>query len=169
MKLVDLLSVNMFGQKNSFVRRVFSLENLAGDVRSTVIGSVAGSVVGAVVGVMSAYWFATASPLQFEVVLNDDGFGQPRLLFDLAEKQDRSLQLEFRPPELRSTWVCEYKLAVGESWKQMVLAYLDAYRECFDVTDRGTNRYLISPNRISTRMEQRNGSFLCKCAIGAGK
>jgi hypothetical protein len=150
------------GRKRTFFSRAFSVDNLAGDVRSAVIASVTGSIIGAVAGLLAAALF-TATPLEFIVDVNSSGYGQPKGLFDTAQKEDKKLQLQFVPPNLRETYVCEFKRVTGADWKRMVLDYLDTYRECFDVSARGENSFLISANNRSTRLVQKDGAFLCKC------
>lgn len=101
--------------------------------------------------------------LTFVVGVNSDGFGQPKALFDIAEKEDRKLKLNFVPANLRSTYVCEFKTVTGKDWQAMVLDYLDTYRECFDVSKQGENNYSVYPNSRTNRLTKKQGSYLCKC------
>jgi len=151
------------GQR-SFWRRVFSAEHLAGDVRSALIGSGTGGAIGLAAAAATALFFAKAS-VDFTVFVNQDGIGQPSALFNLAEKEDPKLKLQFTPAELRDVYICEYKHVTSDSWKNAVLQYLDSYRDCFDVSDRGDKEFLIAANRRSSRLEQKKGSFLCECQI----
>jgi len=142
----------------SFVARVFSVDNLTGDVRAAVIGS----VTGAIVGLLAAAFFGGAA-LEFTVGVNSDGYGQPKALFDTAEKEDSKLKLQFVPPDLRNAYVCEFKHITGDDWKKMVLNYFDTYRECFDVSAQGENSFTVFPNNRSTRLVKKGSTFLCKC------
>ncbi len=120
------------------------------------------AIVGAMVGVASAAYYAGPS-LEFTVGVNSDGFGQPKALFDTAEKEDTKLKLQFVPTDLRNAYVCEFKHITGDDWKGMVLKYFDTYRECFDVSAQGENSYSIYPNNRSTRLIKKDGVYLCKC------
>jgi hypothetical protein len=160
MEPIGLSRVNA-GSK-SFLSRVFTFENLTGDVRSAVIGSITGSIIATITTIVTAA-FLVNPPLQYSVFVNDDGFGQPKGLFDLAERHDPKLILTFRPAELRSVYVCEYKLVNGESWKKLVLTYLDAYRDCFDVNARSDEDYIISPNMRTSVLAKKQTTYLCKC------
>jgi hypothetical protein len=144
-----------------FWRRVFSVEHLTGDVRAALIGSGTGSVVGIAASAIGAAFLAKA--VVFTVYVNQDGVGQPRPLFDLAEKEDAKLRLQFTPAELRDVYVCEFKRVSGENYRTLVLKYLDSYRECFDVSARGDDSFVISANQRSSRIEQKKGAFLCEC------
>ena len=148
-----------------FLRRVFSAENLTGDVRSAVIGSVTGAVIGAITTIATTLFF-THVPLQYTVFVNDDGYAQPKGLFDLAEKNDPKLSLSFNPAELRNVYVCEYKLVTGDDWKKLVLSYLDTYRECFDVNARSEDNFIISANTRASLLVKKDTNYLCKCAHG---
>ena len=121
-----------------------------------------GGAAGALVGLFTSWYFAT-SLLEYEVNVNEDGWAQPGSLFEYVEKKDPTLKLDFRPTSLKQTWVCEYKLSQGETWRLLVLSYLDAYRDCFDVTRRGESSYVISPNMRSSQMEISQGAYMCKC------
>jgi hypothetical protein len=145
-----------------FWTRVFSRDALAGDVRSAVIATVLGSPIGAAVGIATSL-LVTTTPLEYLVDVNPDGYGQPKGLFDTAQQQDRKLELRFEPSNLRSAYVCEYKRVLGSNWRNMVLEYFDFYRECFDVSKKGENSFVIFANNRSKRMIQKDGSFLCKC------
>jgi hypothetical protein len=149
-------------RKSNLLARVFDAEKIAGDVRSAVIGSVSGSIFGAVVALVTTTFLAQAT-FEYTVLVNPDGFGQPKSLFDLAEQQQPKLKLNFVPAELRSTYVCEFKRLTGHDWKDMVLQYLDTYRECFDVSQRGEDSYTIYENRRSARLVKKGGAYLCKC------
>jgi hypothetical protein len=155
------------GPPRSFVRRVLSVENLAGDVRSALIGSGTGAVIAIIAAGAATLWLT--KPLDYTVFVNEDGFGQPRPLFDLAEKADPKLRLEFSPTELRSVYVCEFKRVTGPNYKALVLQYLDTYRDCFDVSERGDNEFRIFANTRSARLQLNKGSFLCKCNAASTK
>lgn len=155
-------------RRKSFLARVFSVENLAGDVRTALIGSGIGAVVGVASAAIGALIFAKAS-LDYTVYVNQDGVGQPRSLFDLAEKEDSKLKLQFSPAELRDVYVCEFKRVTGENYRNLVLQYLDAYRDCFDVSARGENSFVIYANRRSARLEQKKGTFLCECGAASSR
>ena len=131
-------------------------------MRTALIGSGIGAGVGIATAAIGAVFLAKA--VNFTVYVNQDGIGQPRPLFDLAEKQDAKLKLQFSPAELRDVYVCEFKRVTGENYKALVLQYLDSYRDCFDVLSRGDYSFVISANRRSARLEQKKGSFLCECA-----
>jgi hypothetical protein len=139
-------------------KRVSIFWAVVGDVRSAMVGGLGGAVV----ALVSAWYFAR-SPEEYEVNVNEDGWAQPRSLFEYVEKKEPSLKMDFRPTELKSAYVCEYKLSIGTTWRLVLLSYLDAYRECFDVIRRGENLYVISPNMRSTQMEVRQGAYMCKC------
>ena len=130
-----------------------------------MIGSGTGAVIGLASAALSVVLFAKAS-VDYTVFVNQDGIGQPSALFDLAEKEDSKLKLQFAPAELRNVYVCEYKHVTGESWKSLVLQYLDSYRDCFDVSARGDKDFLIAANLRSSRLQQKKGSFLCECGAG---
>jgi hypothetical protein len=127
-----------------------------------VIGSGVGSLVGAATALGTAVLLANA-PMNYTVFVNEAGFGQPKPLFDIAEQKSPELKLSFAPPELRGVYVCEFKRVTGDSWKNMVLEYLDTYRDCFDVSARSENSYVIFANQRSSRVEVKEGTYLCKC------
>lgn len=145
-----------------FFSRVFSLENLTGDVRSAMIGSITGSIFGTIATIVTTA-FLVKSSAQYSVFVNDDGFAQPKGLFDLAEKHDPKLTLKFRPTELRSIYVCEYRMVNADNWRQLVLSYLDTYRDCFDVNAHSETDFVISPNTRSTVLTKQETSYMCKC------
>jgi hypothetical protein len=149
-------------ERRSFIARLLSAENLAGDVRTAVIGSATGSIIGIVFAAVTTVLLAKA-PLDYTVFLNDEGAGQPKPLFDLAEKTDRKLKLQFSPAGLRSVYVCEFRRVTGANYRTLVLQYLDTYRDCFDVSARGESSFQIGPNLRSSRLIQKEGVFLCQC------
>ncbi len=110
-----------------------------------------------------------ARPLGYTVFLNEDGIGQPRALFDLAEKSNPQLKLEFSPSELRTVYVCEYKHVTGPNYTEMVIKYLEAYKDCFDVSATGENEFKIFANTRSARLQQKQGTFLCQCTHTSSK
>ena len=150
------------GSRKGFWARVFSLEHLAGDVRTALVGSSTGATIGLAAAAIGAALFAKAS-LDYTIYVNQDGVGQPKALFDLAEKEDAKLKLEFSPAEFRNVYVCQFKKVTGENYRSLLFQYLDAYRDCFDVSQRGENSFVVYPNRHSARLEQKKGSFLCEC------
>jgi hypothetical protein len=137
----------------------FGPGKIAGDVRSAVIGSIT-SAIGTLIG---AYILVSAAPLTFVVEVNSDGFAQPKALFDVAQKEAPKLKLNFVPANLRNTYVCEFKRVQGSDWEAMVIEYLDAYRECFDVSRQGDNTFSIYPNNRTNRLTKKQGAYLCKC------
>jgi len=155
---------NATTQTRTFLSKIFSLESLAGDVRSAVIGAIAGSLIGAVSSTIT-FLFLTSAPLQYTVFVNDDGYGQPKGLFDLAERAEPKLSLTFRPAELRNAYVCEFKSITGDSWQRVILGYLDTYRDCFDVNSRSENSFVISANNRTSVLIQRQADFFCKCGV----
>lgn len=140
------------------LKKVFTFETLVGDIRSAVIGSITG-VVAAFFG---SIIFANTL-LDYTVFVNDDGYGQPRSLFEYAEKRDPKLKLKFNPEALKNVFVCEYKLVTAANWRQVVLSYLDSYRDCFDVTARDENSFIISPNFRTSLMKKNDAIYTCKC------
>ena len=140
------------------LKKVFTFETLVGDIRSAVIGSITG-VVAAFFG---SIIFANTL-LDYTVFVNDDGYGQPRGLFEYAEKRDPKLKLKFNPEALKNVFVCEYKLVTAANWRQVVLSYLDSYRDCFDVTARDENSFIISPNFRTSLMKKNDSIYTCKC------
>jgi hypothetical protein len=131
--------------------RIFSRQN------------VIGFAVGFIVATTTVFLFEK-TPVEFTVSLNKDGVGQPRPLFDLAERADPDLKFNFVPAELRNVYVCEFKRVSGEDYTALALQYLDAYRDCFDVSVQGQNEFKISPNTRSASLQQKEGdTFLCRC------
>ena len=108
-------------------------------------------------------------PITYTVFVNEDGYGQPRSLFDRAQKSDPNLNLEFSPKELRNVYVCEFRKVTGPNYTAIVVSYLDAYRDCFDVSQRGESDYKIFPNSRTARLQQRDGAFFCKCDSSANR
>jgi len=150
--------VKLFDRCCSWAREFFAIGKVIGDVRSAVVGSI--------VAAITTYLLATLTPgppLHFEVKVNSDGYGQPLGLFSTAEREDPKLKLTFKPEGLRQAFVCEFKQVTGAKWKDLVLSYLDTYRECFDVSAQGDDNYTIFPNRRSARMTLREGAYFCKC------
>jgi hypothetical protein len=147
-----------------FFARVFSVEKLTGDVRSALVASLTTLGVTALTTVLLAH-----ASLDYTVYTNEDGIGQPRGLFDLAQRESPQLKLEFSPPELRNVYVCQFKKVSADNYTSLVFQYLDSYRDCFVVSTRGANDFVIFPNRRSSRLEQRDGSFLCSCNGSATK
>jgi hypothetical protein len=141
-----------------FFARVFSVEHLTGDVRSALVASLTTLGVTALTAVLLAH-----ASLDYTVYTNEDGMGQPRGLFDLAQRESPELKLEFSPPELRNVYVCQFKKVSADNYTSLVFQYLDSYRDCFVVSARGANDFVIFPNRRSSRLEKKDGSFLCSC------
>jgi hypothetical protein len=148
----------------AWLRDFFSWQNLFKDLRSAVVSS----FVGAATALLTA-WLISPANLSFTVGVNSSGIGRPKALFDTAQKEEPKLKLNFFPPELRDTYVCEFKRLNGTDWKKMVLDYLDAYRDCFDVSAQGENTFSVYPNWRSSVLIKRSGAYLCKCSghIGA--
>lgn len=137
-------------QIRSRYKRIFSLQNIVG------------FTVGFVVASATAFLFAKNS-VDYTVLVDGNGVGQPQPLFDLAERADRNLRLDFAPAELRSVYVCEFKRLSGENYTALVLRYLDAYRDCFDVSVQGENEFRIFPSTRRARLQQKEGVFFCRC------
>ena len=96
--------------------RVFSVENLTGDVRSAFDSCGNGSVIAAVGGLIAAALIA--KPLSYTVFLNEDGFGQPRALFISGKIKSPIETRSFSPSELRNVYVCEYKHVTGPNYTE---------------------------------------------------
>ena len=140
------------------LKKVFSPESLVGDLRSAIVGAVFGVFTS-----IFAQWLFASPVREYTVLLNDNGYGKPSGLFEYAQQQDPKLKLKFEPPEFKDVFVCEYKLVTAASWRRLVLSYLDSYRECFDVSPRNENEYVISPNLRTSLLKKIGANYMCKC------
>ena len=141
------------------LRKAFSLEPLVGDLRSASVGA----IFGLLASFLGSIIFA-GNVREYSVLLNDAGYGQPSGLFDYAEQQDSRLKLIFSPPEFKDVYVCEFKLVTAENWRRIALSYLDTYRDCFDVSARSQDEYVVSPNFRSTILKKNGRAYECKCS-----
>jgi hypothetical protein len=95
---------------------------------------------------------------------SSDSIGDRAIQHEVFQVLIRQIALQFNPPELRHVYVCEFKRLAGESYRKILLQYFDSYRECFDVSVRGENEYVIFPNKRTSRLGQRKSTFLCACS-----
>jgi hypothetical protein len=140
------------------LRKAFSLEPLVGDLRSASVGA----IFGLLASFLGSILFA-GNVREYSVLLNDAGYGQPIGLFDYAEQQDKKFRLIFSPPNFKDVYVCEFKLVTAENWRRIALSYLDTYRDCFDVSARSQNEYVVSPNYRSNILKKNGDAYECKC------
>lgn len=140
------------------IAKVFKPASLVGDIRSAIVGSICG-----VLASFFATWLFANSVREFAVLVNENGYAQPSSLFEYVEQQEPKLKLSFKPKEFRNVFVCEYKLVTGNNWRQLAFKYFDSYRDCFDVTARSENEFIVSPNLRSSLLKVANSTYLCKC------
>jgi hypothetical protein len=149
--------------KGPKIRRFFIV--VVGDVRSAIIAGIC-SALGAYAGAVYAQSDSTKT---FVANLSDSGVGYPALLFSEAKKEDKELQINFAPSDLRQIAVCEYYSDTRQSYRQIMEQFLKAYSTCFIPVWRGPKSLEIRRNQYSGQLietvDQRGQkSFWCKCS-----
>lgn len=138
---------------------------LCGDLRSALVASIF-AAIGAFIGTVYAQVQQKDS---FSITLSDVGVGYPALLFDQAKREDKNLQINFSPPSLQRTAVCEYFSAKGETFRDIMDDYLKTYSACFIPVWRDRGVLEIRANTYTGQLavrvtKQGQQSFWCKCA-----
>lgn len=134
---------------------------LATDIRAALVGGVA--AWGA--SLLWAAIFDKGPPLHREVIPSETGYAQPfPSIIEEANRERPEFQFEFKPDELRNTWVCEYSSFNAYSRVEIAKSLLDKYSMCFIVTQNKKNGLLIRPkNETSSEMKFKDGSWSCRC------
>ena len=128
------------------------------DIRSAAVASV--------ISTFSTITVVQCSQMERNIIIdtNRDGYAQPMpILLSQIESEGHLISVDFSPPEIRKTFVCEYADISARSWDAVFFAYLNRYPMCFSLNQTSDVSYSVRPNTRSGEMLEVNNVWFCKC------
>lgn len=136
-----------------------------------VLKSIPGHVLGAVIGLLVGWfgnelyeYFWPENPSTYAISVNVNGYAKPLPgLLRNAVRENPSMTYRTEPEELAAAWVCEASSMMGDNAHQLLVQYVDLYRDCFSLHQKSRTEFVVRPNRRSLSMRHGAGGWFCKC------
>lgn len=135
----------------------FLRENIPNAIISAIVASIIGPLI-------AFHWqaYQEAQINKFASLGETNGIAYPAQLFQNA--RDEGFIIEFQPLELQNIAICGYQFLRGRTWEELVFKYLDIYKECFIVNQKGRKYIKITPNFFSGYLYNDKKKYRCgKC------
>lgn len=136
-----------------------------------ILKSIPGDIRGAIVG-LSVGFFATwlygyiwpEEPSTYAIPVNVNGYATPLPgLLRNAGRENPSMTYRTEPEDLAAAWVCEATSMRGDNAHQLLVQYVDLYKDCFSLDQKSRTEFVVRPNRRSRVMRQGARGWFCKC------
>lgn len=145
--------------EQSFLLKMIKLIPL-GDVR----GAVVGIVVGSGLTTLGAYLWPDVVPSTYAIPVNVNGYATPLPgLLRNAARENPSMTYRTDPEDLAKAWVCEATSMTGDNAHQLLVQYVDLYKDCFSLDEKSKTEIAVRPNTQSSVMRHDARGWFCKC------
>ncbi|MDH4986933.1 hypothetical protein QEZ47_15615 [Aminobacter anthyllidis] len=104
------------------------------------------------------------APSTYTIPVNVNGYAVPLPgLLRNAAREETSMNYRTDPEDLAKAWVCEATSMTGESAHQLLVQYVDLYKDCFSLDEKSKTEIAIRPNTQSGVMRHDARGWFCKC------
>lgn len=136
------------------------------EVGRSILGDVRSYVVCLILGAIGIYfWPDKVQGSTYSIPVNVHGYALPLPgLLRNAAREAPAMSYRTDPEDLAQTLVCEATNITGENAHQLLVQYVDLYKDCFSLDEKSKTEIAIRPNTQSGVMRHDAGGWFCKCS-----
>jgi len=122
--------------------------------------------VTAILGAIGLYFWPDEVPgSTYSIPVNVHGYALPLPgLLRNATREDPAMSYRTDPEDLAQTLVCEATNITGKNAHQLLMQYVDLYKDCFSLDEKSKTEIAIRPNTQSGVMRHDARGWFCKCS-----
>ncbi|RWB69704.1 hypothetical protein [Mesorhizobium sp.] len=130
----------------------------------SIPGDLRGLAVGALLTGLAVYLWPDQVQSTYAIPVNADGYATPLAgLLRNAARENPSTTYRTDPEDLAKAWVCEAASISGDGAHQLLVQYVDLYKDCFSLDEKSKTEIAVRPNRQSGVMRHDARGWFCKC------
>lgn len=134
------------------------------DMVKSIPGDIRGFLVCGGLAMLAAYLWPDVAPSTYAIPVNVDGYATPLPgLLRNAARENPSMKYRTDPEDLLTASVCEATSMTGDNAHQILVQYLDLYKDCFSLDEKSKTEIAVRPNRQSGVMIHDARGWFCKC------
>lgn len=127
-------------------------------------GDLRGFSVGFLASWLLAYLSPAKEPATYSIPVNASGYATPLPgLLRNAARENPSMTYRTEPDDLAKASVCEAASLAGDNAGQLLVRYIDLYKECFSLDEKSKTAIAVRPNVQSGAMRHDARGWFCKC------